>query len=123
MTCAAYPEFWCRFALWKGGPAGLGILERGIAFLPHAPDVRLLRATALEAAGDVDAARAVYEDLADRRCPGLLEAILAHARSGRRRGNAFGIRRARAARASLKRSRRPVAATPPSPPTTRRPSE
>lgn len=88
VVCANYPEFWCRYATWLEDPAeAAAALERGAAFLKQAPDLRLLLALFHEAAGRVDAARDVYEDVCERVAPGLLEAVVAFAQFERRCGN------------------------------------
>jgi len=87
VICANYPEFWCKYASWAEGDAGLAVLKRGIAHLKAAPDLRLLLALLREAKGDVDGSREVYENLTESVAPGLLEGIVAFAQFERRHGN------------------------------------
>lgn len=89
VACCSYPEFWCRYASYvspSSSENAVAVLDRGLQFLKHAPDLLLLKAALLEAKGDVDGARLVHESLTDG-APGLLEAVLAHARFERRCGS------------------------------------
>jgi len=90
VACAAYPEFWARYALWDQA-RGLKILERGLNFVKSSPDLLLLRAQLLEAAGRVDDAREGLEEITEHAAPGLLEAVLAQARFERRRGSSEDV--------------------------------
>ena len=78
------PEFWCRYASYlspSSSDEAVAVLDRGLSFLKHAPDLLLLKAALLGGYGcDVDGARLVHESLTEHSAPGLLEAVLAHAR-------------------------------------------
>jgi len=90
VACCSYPEFWCRYASYlspSSSDEAVAVLDRGLSFLKHAPDLLLLKAALLEATGDVDGARLVHESLTEHSAPGLLEAVLAHARFERRCGS------------------------------------
>ncbi|KAG5187739.1 hypothetical protein JKP88DRAFT_206940, partial [Tribonema minus] len=92
VACANYAEFWARYALWTaravGAAAACNVAGRACAVLRRRPDVHLLCAELLEAAGYGDAARGMYARVLSDLAPGLLEAAVRLAALERRRGDA-----------------------------------
>lgn len=96
IACAAYPEFWLRYARFAAGGEAADSMVREIyerttgAHTKRQPEVYLDYALFEEAAGRTDHARQLYQQVLTSVAPGLIEGVIAYANFERRAGGAGG---------------------------------
>jgi pre-mRNA-processing factor 39 len=96
ISCASYPAFWIRYALYiESQPQGGGDLTRVCEILDRAtkthtkrkPECHLWKARFDERRGEIEACRSGYQHLLKDVAPNLLQGIVAYANLERRQGS------------------------------------